>query len=173
MSVAYMSNERVLFATDIPPKIDSLLQEAVALYPQTSRAEEVLWLAYNMAPDRLEVYVALYKFYFYKKRLKDAEEVVNLALHKAAELGGFSPDWNVLNSSSSQWSPASDAQRFYLYTLKALAFISLRVSNLVKAKEVLEKLQELDPTDQVGGSVVADLLAGSLESTNFGSRSIN
>ncbi len=160
MAVASLRQDDVLFAPDMPSDVNEVLQEAVALYEDTSRAEDTLWHAYNMAPDRLEVYVALYKFYFYKNKIEDAEDVALLALRKSAELGGFPSDWRVLNVDSTQWIPAQVPQRFYLYTLKALAFINLRFGRNSVAEELLDKLAELDPEDQVGHSVIRDLRDG-------------
>lgn len=146
-----------MFAKDTPPEVNRYLQEAVAAYNDTERAETLLWTAQRMAPERLEVYVALYKFYFYKFRLDDAERVVFLALDTAAGQGGFNPDWQVLTPSSAQWSVQDGPERAYLYSMKALAFIRLRQEKTAEGEAVLAKLQELDPDDQVGGSVISQL----------------
>ena len=83
------------------------------------------------------------------------------ALKEAAKQGGFSADWAGLTINSSQWTPAPDIQRFFLYTLKELAFIHLRKGNALIADALLKKLLELDPKDQVGASVIQDLANGS------------
>lgn len=155
-----LRQDGVLFASDMPPDVDAVLQAAVVLYDDTERAEQALLKAYAMAPHRLEVYVAMYKFYFYKNAIDDAETVATSALKEAARQGGFSSDWRTLTPNSTQWTPAPDAQRFFLYTLKALAFINLRKGEHSVADEVLNKLSQLDPKDQVGGSVIRDLATG-------------
>ena len=160
MSLLSFQQDDVLFAQDLPPRVNSHLQQAVVLYQDTERAEQSLWKAHALAPDRLEVYIALYKFYFYKGRLADAERVAYLALDVAAELGGFSANWNELDDSSAIWMPAQGAPRFFMYTLKALAFIRLRRNDANMAREILAKIQQLDPEDQVGASVIADLALG-------------
>jgi len=163
MAITSFRQDGVLFAADMPPEIDSVLQEAVVFYEDTERAEATLKKAFNMARGRLEVYVALYKFYFYKNRIDDAEAVALDALKEAARQGGFSSDWSILTQVSTQWAPVPDAQRFFLYTLKALAFVNLRKGNNVMADALLNKLLELDPKDQVGGSVIRDLALGAEE----------
>lgn len=160
MAIASLRQDQVLFASDMPKDVNEVLQEAVVLYEDTERAETTLWQAYDMAPDRLEVYVALYKFYFYKNRIEDAEDVALMSIKKAAELGGFDYDWRRLNALSCTWTPAPYAQRFYLYTLKAMAFINLRLERNAEAEQILDKLAELDPEDQVGSLVIRDLLNG-------------
>jgi tetratricopeptide (TPR) repeat protein len=163
MGVIPLRHDDVLFASDLPPVVNTILQEAVALYHDTLGAEEKLWSAYDLAPERLEVYVALYKFYFYKGRMADAEKVVHMALEKAAQLDGFDVDWRKLNKQNALWQPAVGPTRFYLYSLKALAFIRLRRNDPTEARTILDKLMELDPNDQVGGSVILDLALGSGE----------
>lgn len=155
--------DEVLFSQDIPKEVNMLLQQAVSEYHNGDKAEQTLWRALNHSPERLEVYVALYKLYFYKNRLEDAERMTLMALERAASLGGFSTDWRDLNHDSSQWVKAYGAARMYLYTLKALAFIKLRRGQYDLAKCVLFKLSELDKDDQVGWSVIFDLLNAMME----------
>jgi hypothetical protein len=51
-----------------------------------------------------------------------------------------------------------DAARFWLFTLKALAFISLRRDDRDTAAALVAQLKLLDPEDHLGASVVAKLL---------------
>lgn len=157
MSVVPIHEETVMFGTDIPQEINAYLQQAVASYHQPEKAEALLWKAQQMNPDQLEVYVAVYKFYFYAKRLTEAQDVVMMALEKSAQHGNFDADWNKLNQDSTNWLTDEVPQRLYLYALKALSFIRLRQSNLESAENILAKLEELDPIDQVGASVIRRL----------------
>jgi tetratricopeptide (TPR) repeat protein len=157
MSVLPFHEDRVMFGTNIPVDINACLQKAVAAYDDSELAEKLLWQAQGMEPDQLEVYVALYKFYFYKNRIDEAEDVVFMALQKSAKLGNFDADWNSLTPSSTDWYCTDNPQRLYLYALKALSFIRLRQDDVGSAESILAKLQELDPTDQVGGSVLRSL----------------
>lgn len=78
-----------LFGGEASPVIAQLLRDAAASYQQTSRAEAILWSAQAIDPTCLPVYFALYKFYFYKYRLTDAEKVALMGLETAARQGGF------------------------------------------------------------------------------------
>ena len=157
MSVIAFHEDRVMFGVNIPPYINAYLQKAVAAYDKPELAESLLWQAQQMDPNQLEVYVALYKFYFYKNRIDEAEGVVFVALKKSAELGNFPADWNQLTPASTNWLSIENPQRLYLYALKALSFIRLRQDDTESAANILGKLHELDPTDQVGGSVLQQL----------------
>jgi len=150
-------NPITLFGGEASSVITQLLQEAAAVYQQTSRAEAILWSAQAIDPTCLPVYFALYKFYFYKFRLADAEKVALMGLKTAASQGGFASDWTRLSPLSANWSLADGPQHFYLFTLKALAFIRLRLGKREESLALLDKLQELDPSDTVGSSVIRDL----------------
>lgn len=157
MAVMAFHEDRVTFGVNIPSNINACLQQAVAAYEDSDTAENLLWQAQKMDPGQLEVYVALYKFYFYKNRIDEAEDVVFMALLQSAMQGNFPSDWRKLSESSTNWYSIENPQRLYLYALKALSFIRLRQSDVQGAESILDKLQELDPTDQVGGSVLRQL----------------
>lgn len=140
-----------------PPAIDEKLREAAACYDDTEKAEELLWTALKADPQCLGSYFSLYKFYFYKRMLKEAEGVALLGLGTAAKLGGFDPDWKKLDAQSVDWKRVDAPQHFYLFTLKALAFMRLRLGYAEESHALLAKLQELDPLDTVGASVIRDL----------------
>jgi tetratricopeptide (TPR) repeat protein len=158
--------EQILFGQNIPVPVNALLQQAVNAYDDTERAESLLREAQRMNPEQLEVYIALYKFYFYKLRLEEAESVARDALTRAAGQGGFDTDWRQLTHTSTDWSQCDGPARVYLYSLKALGFIRMRRMDFAGGEAILDKLAELDPQDQVGGSVLRELAAGLREVTD-------
>ena len=146
----------------VPTGVANCLREAAAAYADTATAEPLLWQAQALAPDCLTVYFALYKFYFYKGQLRDAERVTQLGLATAARLGGIDADWSRLTpASGTDWQKPDSPQHFYLFTLKALAFIRLRLGERADSLAILGKLAELDPMDSVGASVIRALAGGS------------
>lgn len=165
---AALAIDDLCFGHGLPVDIKLLLQRATRAYDNTPLAESLLMQARKLAPDALEVCIALYKFYFYKFRLAEAEAVALQTLTRAAELGGFVPDWNALDIDAAAWREPLGPERAYLFTLKALAFINLRLQRLDEANGILNKLDELDPMDQVGGSVIRALAARMLEDRDDG-----
>lgn len=150
-------------SSQVPVAVADCLRDAAAAHADTTTAEPLLWQAQSLAPDCLTVYFALYKFYFYKGRLQDAEHVTRIGLEAAARLGGINTDWTRLTpASSTDWQQADSPQHFYLFTLKALAFIRLRLGERADSLAILDKLAELDPLDRVGASVIRTLASGSL-----------
>ena len=160
-SVAFIE-ERVLFSPDIPAEVNNLLQAAVAASPVDQNWAETLFLqAQALDSHCLQTYFALYKFYFFQKRLLDAERIVLAGLEESARQGGFPNDYQQLAGNLQRWNLyANECSLFYLYTLKALAFIRLRLGLTLEAQLILSTLQQLDPKDLSGASVIMDLAAG-------------
>lgn len=163
-AVAFVE-ERVLFSPNIPDEVNQLLQAAVAASSaDQSRAESLFLQAQTLDSHCLQTYFALYKFYFFQKRLVDAERIVLAGLEESARQGGFPNDYRRLAQNRQQWNLyADESTLFYLYTLKALAFIKLRLGFTTDAQLVLSHLQQLDPEDLSGASVIMDLAAGVTE----------
>lgn len=134
-----------------------MVQQAIESYTDSVLAERLFRQALAQAPDEMEIYVAFYKFYFYQKRLAQAETIALQTLRKVSALTGLPDDWRKLAADDAGWSDPDSPVRYYLYTMKALAFIALRREDVTLAQSILDKLAELDPQDRVGGSVIMDL----------------
>ena len=165
MSSGAFIEERVTFSPNIPTEVNNLLQAAVAASSVDQSKAEILFLqAQTLDSHCLQTYFALYKFYFFQKRLADAERIVLAGLEEAAKQGGFPSDYRQLVGNQKKWNLyANDSTLFYLYTLKALAFIKLRLGFTLDAQLVLSHIQQLDPEDLSGASVIMDLAAGVTE----------
>ncbi len=159
MALQWFSDDKILFSSTIDPEVDVLLQRAVQhYYTDNPTSEKFLWQAQAKKPEQLEVYVALYKFYFYQNRLEEAENAARLGLKMCAQVIGITDEWQSLTPASAKWENAEGAERLFLYTLKALSFIRLRQQVVNESQAILSKLNELDPRDQVGWSVIQELL---------------
>jgi tetratricopeptide (TPR) repeat protein len=141
----------------VPAEIDGNLVEAARQYADKPRSEALLLQALELDSECLPAYFALYKFYFYSHRLADAERVVLTALDTAARQAGVDSNWSRLSAKSAAWHATDQPAHFYLFSLKALAFIRLRLGRRAEALALLEKLTELDPGDSVGASVIQAL----------------
>ncbi len=141
----------------IPLTLQQLLRAELLVEEDWQQAEHLLLTARRELPEQVEVLIALYKLYAYSNRFEESLNLIEEVLEKSASLAGFSPNWNELSADSADWTPASGALRHYLYSLKAMGFVCLRKGEPEQALQVLKKLLELDPQDQVGGSVVFEL----------------
>lgn len=143
---------------ELPEKVNEILQLGVVAYRRDRPAADRLFRqALALAPDQLPTYYCLYKIHTYQGNLDEAVGIALAALREAARQAGWDSDY-------AKWpccmSSPEEAPRFGLYTLKALAFIHLRRGERDKARHVLDKLSYLDPSGNVGWTVIADLLQG-------------
>ncbi|MDO6681699.1 MULTISPECIES: hypothetical protein [unclassified Oceanobacter] len=140
-------------------EVQRLLREPIDIARDWHRAERLLQQVAEHLPDQLEVQIALYKMYAYANCLDAARQLIGQVLQRAAQQAGFQPDWRLLSPDSPPFDqlPGTGIHgpvRLYLYSLKALGFVSLRAGHIELAEQVLTKLLLLDPRDEVGGSVV-------------------
>ena len=127
---------------------------------ETGDAELPLLKAYFLAPQSLNVLVALNRFYYYQHRLEDALQATVKALAVIRPLIGFPEDWRDLQQSHlSDAPPVSLTQvRLYLFTLKAVGFLNMRLHNLDVSQGIFEKLVELDSKDRIGAKGLLELV---------------
>lgn len=155
----------VRFGGTVSPDVELRLSMAAAAHDDAMTAEALLLDAQAIDPACLPVYYALYKFYFYKSRLAKAEHITLQALATAARQADFPAEWQLLTPRSADWTATGEPQHFYLFSLKALAFIRLRLGRAGEARAILAKLAELDPLDTIGASVIRALAAASAGET--------
>ncbi len=165
MSSVSVLEEAVTFSPNMPVNVNKLLQEAVvASREDKQQAEHLFMQAYQLDKQCLQTYFALYKFYFYQAKLDDAECYVRKGLLEASQQGGFPADYQQLANDAGQWNMyADEVSLFYLYTLKALAFVKLRQQQNAEANEILHILHTLDPEDRSGFSVIVQLSKALME----------
>jgi len=123
-------------------------------------AELSLLKAYFLAPESLNVLVALNRFYYYQHRLEEALSATTKALVTIRPTTGFPEDWRELQPNYISDAPAESLTqiRLYLFTLKAVGFLNMRLENLDLSQAIFEKLVELDSKDRIGAQGLLDLV---------------
>lgn len=146
------------FGGEVPPQVRHLIDEA-RREPNPQRALALLWTAQVCAPDCPSLYYLLYKFHARHGDTAQAEFAALKGLDVAAMQAGLPNTWQQVHAGMADFQSPGPA-RFWLFTLKALAFIRLRRRDPFGAQSYLRKVQELDPTGSTGASVVDALLKG-------------
>ncbi|MEJ2564487.1 MAG: hypothetical protein P8164_01080 [Gammaproteobacteria bacterium] len=147
------------FGAGLPADAERELRLAGKAYHQDSVAEAHLRNAINLAPWHVAVHIGLYRFYFYKGRLQDALGVAVHCLKDAAARIGVSGDWREVRAQDAEFGSYDAVMpRFYLFTLKAYAYLHMRLGDLEAGRAVTTKLLELDPQDKLGGKVLLNVL---------------
>lgn len=148
MSVVRFLNDDLDFGS-LPAEIDTLLKQGVAIHVRDPESAEAQFLAtLELMPSALPAYRCLVKHYNRQRLFDKASDLAERWLVEAARQVNLGDDWR-------NW---TEAPRSTLAPLKAYAFIQLRRGDRQAASEAVSVLQRLDPSDGLGGSVVASLL---------------
>lgn len=150
--------ELPVYGGSLPADVAGLLTEAAARYHDEPEAERLLQQALALAPAHTAVHIALYRFYFYKNRLGKALACAVRCLDQTAETCGIPRDWRRVRSQDAAFDSYDAMPRFYLFTLKAYAYIQMRLGCLEEGREAVAKVLELDPGDKLGASVLQGVL---------------
>jgi tetratricopeptide (TPR) repeat protein len=151
--------ERACLGQDLPPAAEYCLQKAAKAYGTPDEAERLLHQALSLAPQHAAVYIAFYRFHFYRGRLKEALPYAELCLSLAAQEMGLERDWRQVAPGGADFGGfAAYGPRFFLFSLKAYGYLHMRLGNLEEGRRAVEKVIELDPRDQVGASVLLGVL---------------
>ena len=151
--------EDALLGGGLPPEAHWRLQQAANAYRHEAVAERHLHEAMAIAPAHPAVLIGLYRFYFYKGRLREALDIACTCLEQTAYSLGVAADWRQVNKRDAYFgSYAARLPRFYMFTLKAYAYLQLRLGAIAEGQEAVSKLLELDPTDKVGAGVLLNVL---------------
>jgi tetratricopeptide (TPR) repeat protein len=119
-------------------------------------AEEPLAQAYALAPENLSVLVARYRFFYYQHRYEECLQTAQQAIEVARKRLNFPEKWQELQVTMFQDTDMVLA-RFYLMGLKGMAYLQLRLGNLLEGKVILEKILSLDPKDRLGAAALLEV----------------
>jgi len=144
------------------PDVAGVIEMIAGAAEQYSRGEAELPLlkAYFLAPESLNVLVALNRFYYYQHRLEEALLATGKALAVIRPMVSFPDDWRDLTLSHITQAPANllTQVRLYLFTLKAVGFLHMRLEHLDLSQAIFTKLVELDSKDRIGALGLLELV---------------
>nr|WP_225707834.1 hypothetical protein [Bradyrhizobium cenepequi] len=148
-----------LLGEGLPREAEDHLWQAGLSYRLDEIAEKHLREAQALAPGHAAVLIGLYRFYFYKGRLAEALEVAKLCISTAARENGLADDWRRVSAADAAFDRYENIlPRFYLFSLKAYAYLQMRLGDLDEGHAAASELMELDPTDKIGAKVLLDVL---------------
>jgi len=148
-----------VFGGGLPPEAERLLKEAGASYVDSDLALAALREARRLAPDHAAVLIGLYRFFFYKGRLKEARDIAETCLLRAAIDNSLPLDWRLVQRGQAEFA-SFDAPlaRFFMFVLKGYAYLNMRLGDLDEGRAAVEKLLGLDPSDRVGARLLLGVL---------------
>jgi len=151
--------ERDCHGETLPPAAELCLKLAAASYGDDLEAERYLHQALALAPQHAAVYIAFYRFHFYRNRVRQALPYAELCLGLAARELNLNHDWRQVEREDASFGDfAAFSPRFFLFSLKAYGYLKLRLGELEEGRLAVEKVTQLDPADRVGAAVLLDVL---------------
>ena len=139
----------------LDPRVEALIARAGELRHLPAQALPLLEQARAAAPRHPAPLIAIYRFHFYGHALAEALAAGEDAM--AIARAALGPDFGDVPPTD-EAARDDAAVRFYLFTLKGLAYLNLRLGALDEARFLLDELRRLDPQDHVGGALLAQVL---------------
>jgi hypothetical protein len=146
--------DNAVLGQGLPPLAEAALREAGEHRSDGPRAMAALMRAQMLAPEHPAVLIALYRHHFYGHRMAPARDVARRALLIGAKALGLPATWREVPRRPLGNAKEDATVRFYLFTLKGYAYLSLRLGDDVEARDALALLRHLDPDDAVGGALI-------------------
>jgi tetratricopeptide (TPR) repeat protein len=148
-----------LLGDGLPEDAERHLRLAGLSYHRDDVALDHLRAAEASAPGHAAILIGLYRFYFYKGRLREALAVARTCLDKAVRDNNLAADWRQVQPDQADFGDyAAMLPRFFLFTLKGYAYLQMRTGDVEEGRAAVLKLLELDPTDKVGAKVLLGVL---------------
>jgi tetratricopeptide (TPR) repeat protein len=155
------------FETEDSEDVRKLIRSASESYG-SGAAELPLLQAYLRAPESMNVLVALNRFYYYQHRLAEALLIAEKALTLIRRDLDFPEDWRQLEMKHISEAPKDllTRIRLYLFTLKSIGFLHLRMHNLALSRGIFERLVMLDDKDRIGAKALLELAERNLQAVS-------
>jgi hypothetical protein len=160
--------DAAVLGRSLPAAAALALQQASALRGRPEAELAALNRAQREAPEHPAVLVAFYRYHFYGHRLQPARAVARRALVVGARALGLPEVWRDLPRRPLPGARHDASTRFFLFALKGLAYLSLRLGDAVEARDALALLRELDPDDRVGAALLEDVRQRALRRVEAG-----
>ena len=152
------SEQTALYFDEVlPQEVESLLADAAEHYGE-AECEHRLLKAFFLVPESLTVLVSLYRMYFYQHRYEETLVTASHALRISGARLGFPPDWRELQLSHLDAELPLGLVRFYLFALKGMAYVKMRMGELEDGEAMIDKVMALDPEDRLGASVLKEVI---------------
>jgi hypothetical protein len=143
---------------DLHPEAERALRAAALCWHEEEEAERYLEQARALASEHVAVLIAHYRFRLYKHRFQAAREAAGQCLVAAARRLGLPSDYTQVTQELARSVGEEADGRFWLFTLQAYGYVSLRAGYSEEGRRALERLVELDVADQTKTRVLLQVM---------------
>ena len=142
---------------DIPEDIKDLLNLAANNWENTCESEKYINEAVARAENNTDVLVAAYRYFFYKNNCKMALKIAKIVVEKVQDTENLPEDWEQLKPILVR-RKNDESIRLYLSAYAASGLVLARLGEIETAKEVTQKVKEINDTSEFAASVVHNVL---------------
>lgn len=143
---------------DIPEDVKHLLVLASENWADTERSQQYMNDALAKAEDNIDVLVGAYRYFFYKSNPTMALSIARKVLNKIKKEENLPDNWEELKPILIKGRNSSDALRMYLNAYASTGFLLAKLGKLDEAKEVTERVKEIDEKRESCATTVFEVL---------------
>ena len=142
--------ERRYYGGHLPAQAERALHAVGLCWEDEQASEAHIKHALAIAPDHLAVHYGAYKFYYYRRRLKEALPHVEAWVVEAIKRNHFPSNWRDVKSEHADFNNFDGEPRVFLFSLRAYGWLLARLRRVEEGRAALRKVAELDLKDRMG-----------------------
>lgn len=147
---------------DVEPEIKQLMLLASDNWEYTGLAEKYIREALSKAGNNLDVLVGAYRFFFYKHQPATALSIAQQVLQSIAKTENLPIEWSQLKPILLTRKQEPHI-RLYLNAYAAKGLILAQLGKIEEAKEISEKVREIDDSSQFCANTVFEVITKPLD----------
>lgn len=138
------------YYSDLPAEAERELRAVGLCWEDAEAGEAHIKRALEIAPDHLATHYGAYKFYYYKRRLRDCLPHIEAWVQDGLKRNNLAADWRDVQPDDANFSDFDGDPRVLLFSLRAKGWLLAKLRRFDEGRELLKKVAELDPKDQMG-----------------------
>ena len=148
------------FSHNLPPDVRQKLKEIFAHWQDEPRAEALVQEILEQSPDSLGIRIVAYRFYFYRRRSREAAAWALRCLDWLSVQLGLPARWQEVTADMADFAHWHAYTRLWLQSLTAYAYNMARLGELDEALAALAQVERLDAEGKLGAGHLREVFAG-------------
>ncbi|NJK37789.1 MAG: hypothetical protein HC835_18440 [Oscillatoriales cyanobacterium RM2_1_1] len=142
---------------EVPPDVKILLIQAAENWEDTEVSEQLINQALAKAEDNLDVLTGSYRYFFYKSHWSMALQMAEKVMTQIQDKEQLPETWEELKPIILE-NREKPMIRLYLNAYAAVGFVLARLGKLPEAKEISERIKDVDEKRELCSTTVFDVL---------------
>ncbi|MGB6300938.1 MAG: hypothetical protein WBF90_32840 [Rivularia sp. (in: cyanobacteria)] len=142
---------------EVPEDVKQLLTLAADNWENTSESEKYINQALAKTDNNIDVLISAYRYFYYKQKYQMALETAEKVKNKVKETEKLPDNWEQLKSVLIE-RKEEQIIRLYLNSYAATGLILAILGKEEEAKEICNKVKEIDKKNDFGAGILFDVL---------------